>query len=123
MRAPWWWWAELTRRLLPPRDAENQQMANSVPTLTGLTTPVTFLENTVNAAPQIIDADVTFTDPDNNFNGGALTVTGVLAEDTVAIRNQGSGAGQIGVAGSDITFGGSVIGSFAGGAGSTLSVT
>ena len=30
-------------------------MANSVPTLTGLTTPVTFVENTVNAAPQIID--------------------------------------------------------------------
>ena len=50
-------------------------MANSVPILTGLTTPVTFLENTVNGAPQIIAADVTFTDPDNNFNGGALTVT------------------------------------------------
>jgi hypothetical protein len=40
-------------------------MANSVPTLTGLDTPVTFLENTVNAALQIIDGDVTFTDPDN----------------------------------------------------------
>jgi hypothetical protein len=47
-------------------------MANTIPTLTGLTTPVTFLENTVNATPQIIAADVTFTDPDNNFNGGAL---------------------------------------------------
>jgi hypothetical protein len=98
-------------------------MANSVPTLTGLATPVTFPENTVNATPQIIDADVTFTDADNNFDTGALTVTGLLAQDTVAIRNQGAGAGEIGVAGSDITFGGSVIGSFAGGAGSTLSVT
>ena len=98
-------------------------MANSVPTLTGLTTPVTFLENTVNATPQLIDADVTFTDADNNFDTGALTVTGLLAQDTVAIRNQGTGAGEIGVAGSDITFGGSVIGSFAGGAGSTLAVT
>ncbi len=38
-------------------------MANSVPTLTGLTTLVTFLENTVNAAPQIIDADVTSPTP------------------------------------------------------------
>jgi hypothetical protein len=68
-------------------------MANSVPVLTGLTSPVTFLENTVNAAPQIIAADVAFSDPDNNFNGGTLTVTGLLSEDTVAIRNQGAGAG------------------------------
>jgi hypothetical protein len=98
-------------------------MANSVPTLTGLTTPVTFLENTVNAAPQIIAADVTFTDADNNFDGGTLTVAGLLAQDTVAIRNQGTGAGQIGVSGSDVSFGGSVIGSFAGGAGSTFTVT
>ena len=45
-----------------------RSMANSVPTLTGLATPVTFLENTVNATPQIIDADVTFTDADNNFD-------------------------------------------------------
>jgi hypothetical protein len=79
-------------------------MANSVPTLTGLTTPVTFLEDTVNGAPQIINADVTFTDPDNNFNGGALMVSGLLAQDTVAIRNQGVGAGQIGVAGSNVSF-------------------
>src|SRR4029079_19118218 len=98
-------------------------MANSVPTLTGLTTPMTFLENTANGAPQIIAADVTFTDPDNNFNGGALTLTGLLAEDTVAIRNQGAGAGQIGISGSSVTFGGTVIGSFTGGAGSTLTVT
>jgi VCBS repeat-containing protein len=98
---------------------------NSVPTLTGLATPVTFLENTVNAAAQIIAADVTFTftDPDSNFDTGTLTVAHLLAEDTVAIRNQGTGAGQIGVAGSDVTFGGTLIGSFAGGAVSTLTVT
>jgi len=98
-------------------------MANSKPILTGLATPVTFLENTVNAAPQIIDADVTFTDVDNNFDGGTLTVTGLLAEDSVAIRNQGTGAGQIGISGGNVTFGGTVIGSFTGGAGSTFSVT
>ena len=69
-------------------------MANSVPTLTGLATPVTFLENTVNGAAQIIDADVTFTDPDNNFTGGTLTVTGLLAQDPVAIRNQGHRVGR-----------------------------
>jgi len=98
-------------------------MANSVPTLTGLATPVTFLENTVNGAPQIIAANVTFTDADNNFDTGALTVAHLLAQDTVAIRNQGSGAGEIGIAGSNVSFGGTVIGSFAGGAGSTFTVT
>ncbi len=33
----------------------------TTPTITGLTTSVTFAENTVNATPQIIDNDVTFT--------------------------------------------------------------
>jgi hypothetical protein len=98
-------------------------MANSAPTLNGLTTAVTFDENTVNATPQLIDADVTFTDPDNNFTGAALTVTGLLAEDTVAIRNVGTAAGEIGVSGSSITFGGVTIGSFTGGAGGILTVT
>ena len=33
----------------------------------------------------------------------------------LAIRNQGTGAGQIGVSGSDVTFGGTIIGTFTGG--------
>ena len=98
-------------------------MANSVPTLTGLITPVTFLENTVNATPQLLDTGVTFSDPDNNFINGNLTVSGLLAQDTVAIRNQGTSAGEIGVSGNNVSFGGTVIGSFVGGAGSTLTVT
>ena len=57
-------------------------MANSVPTLTGLDTPVTFLENTVNAAPQIIDGNVAFADANGDFSGGTLTVSNLLAEDT-----------------------------------------
>jgi hypothetical protein len=32
-------------------------MANSTPTLTGLDTPFTFLENTVNVGPQVINAE------------------------------------------------------------------
>jgi len=107
-------------------------MAYAVPILTGLTTPVTFLENAVNAAPQLIDAHVSFTAAGNptNFNGGTLTVTGLLPEDTVAIRNQGTSFSQIGISGSNVTFGPvvlgggvTVIGSFAGGDGSTLTVT
>ena len=41
----------------------------------------------------------------------------------MAIRNQGIGAGQIGVSGTDISYGGTIIGSFAGGVGGTLTVT
>src|SRR5207249_390473 len=39
--------------------------------------------------------------------------------DRLEIRNQGTGAGQIGVSGSNVTFGGVAIGSFTGGAGTT----
>ena len=56
-----------------------------------------------------------------NFDTGTLTVSFVAgsdsAEDVLAIRNQGSGAGQIGIAGSNMTYGGTTIGSFAGGSG------
>ena len=48
---------------------------------------VTFAENSVNLTPQVIDSSVTFTDPDNNFNGGVLTVRGLLAEDSVSIAS------------------------------------
>ena len=72
---------------------------NDAPSLTGLAPSVTFLENTVNATPQLLDANVTFSDADNNFNGGTLLVAGLLAEDIVSIRNQGSAAGEIGLAG------------------------
>ncbi len=93
------------------------------PVLTGLTTAVTFAENTVNATPQLLDADVTFTDSDGDYDGGTLTITGLLAEDTLSVRNEGSGAGQIGLSGANVTFGGVIIGTLAGGAGSTLTIT
>ena len=97
-------------------------MAN--PTITDLTTSVTFGENTVNAAPQIIDNDVTFTAPEDNFDGGMLTVSGIPAEDIVSINDQGTGAGQIGFSGGDVTYGGTVIGTATGGsAGMELIVT
>ncbi len=57
----------------------------TAPTLTGLAPSITFAENTVNTTPQVIDSDVTFSDAEGNFNGGALTVSGLLAEDRVSI--------------------------------------
>jgi uncharacterized protein (DUF2141 family) len=95
----------------------------AIPTLTGFAPSVTFLENTVNATPQLLDGDVTFTDPDNNFTGGTLVVSGLLAEDVVSIRNQGTGAGLIGFSAGSVTFGGVAIGTATGGAGGTLTVT
>src|SRR5712664_3180178 len=99
-------------------------MTNAIPKLTGLGPSVTFLENTVNATPQLIDSNVTFTDPDNNFTNGTLTVNGLLAEDTVSIKNIGGGSGQIGFSGGDVSYEGTVIGTVTGGtAGADLTVT
>lgn len=67
---------------------------------------------------------LTLADPDNfNFSGGEITVS-ILNQnqnqffgktDKLSIRNQGKGAGLIGVSGTKITFSGVVIGTFKGG--------
>ena len=91
---------------------------NDAPTLTGLD-DVTFAENTVNAAPQVIDAAVVFDDADSaNLNGGNLTVvysTGGTAQDQLSFQN----VGGITVSGSTVSFGGNPIGTIAGGSGGT----
>jgi CSLREA domain-containing protein len=76
------------------------------------------------AALTPVDAggDATVGDVDSpDFDGGALTVGivsgGDAAEDVLAIRHQGFGAGQIGVSGATVSFGGVAIGSVSGGSG------
>lgn len=98
---------------------------NDPPMLTGLTASVAFLENEVNAAPRLLFPDVTFRDVEGNFDGGTLVISGLLAEDTVSIRDQGLGAGKIGYdAGTGVvTFGGLAIGTASAGSGITLTVT
>jgi hypothetical protein len=57
-----------------------------------------------------------------NFAGGTLTeslVANAFAGDRLGIRNQGTAAGQIGVVGSNVEYGGIVIGTATGGAGAT----
>lgn len=55
----------------------------------------------------------------SNFDTGTLTVRFAAgsdsAEDVLSIRNQGTSAGQTGISGSDVTFGGTIIGTFTGG--------
>lgn len=76
--------------------------------------------NYVLAAPAIdIDTTATIADPDSlNFDTGVLTVSLAAngsADDVLEVRNEGTGAGQIGLSGSNVTFGGITIGTFTGG--------
>ena len=50
---------------------------------------------------------------------GRLQRRAASAEDRLEIRNEGTGAGQIGVSGANVTFGGTTIGTFTGGTGTT----
>ncbi|WP_145302956.1 DNRLRE domain-containing protein [Crateriforma conspicua] len=57
---------------------------------------------------------------DANVDGAVITVEitgGGVATDALAIRNEGTGLGQFGVSGGDITYEGTMIGSFTGGDG------
>ena len=68
--------------------------------------------------------NATVTDTDStDFAGGKLTVSFLSgndpAKDILAVRNQGGGAGQIGVSGSNVLYGGTVIGTWSGGTGGT----
>jgi hypothetical protein len=87
---------------------------NSTPTLTGLNSPAAFAEDTIKNTPTIIDSAVVFNDTDGgDFATGSLTVTyssGGGVQDQLSVRNQGTGAGQIGVSGSNVSYGGVVIG-------------
>ncbi|MBK7954247.1 MAG: hypothetical protein IPK02_09950 [Candidatus Accumulibacter sp.] len=95
-----------------PRQA-NPDLADFVGT-------VTFDENVVNGGLQVIDAAVSLSDSDSaNFNGGRLDLyylTGAAAQDQLGVLDQGAGAGQIGVAGNTVSYGGTPIGTISGGA-------
>ncbi len=96
------------------------------PELEGLPSQVTFLEDTLNAAPQLLDTTgaVAVSDADSaNFDGGQLIVSrltdfgsasqfGFDAEqqEQLGIRNQGNNAGEVGVSGAVISYGGVAIG-------------
>ncbi len=74
---------------------------------------------TENAIPVILSGIAGITDPDSaDFDTGVLSigiVSGGTALDKIGIRNQGTGAGQIGLTGNDVTYGGVVIGTKSGG--------
>lgn len=81
------------------------------------------LSYTENDPASPISPAATVTDADStDFNGGSLTASFTAngtAADQLAVRNEGSGAGQIGVSGANITYGGTTIGTFSGGTNGT----
>lgn len=93
---------------------------NAVPVISNVNgDAVTYVEG---GGPVKLDAsqNALVSDTDStDFDGGKLTVAivtnNVTAQDVLTIVNQGNGAGQIGVSGSVVSYGGVAIGSFTGG--------
>ena len=89
---------------------------NNDPTIGAFDTTISYVEN---GLPVILDTNATVVDVDLvDFEDGILTVSltaNASADDRLEIRNQGTGANQIGVNVDEITFGGVVIGTFSGG--------
>ena len=101
---------------------QNWQAALAQPTITGLV--FDRLDYLPNAGALRLDqgGNAVVIDGDSpDFDGGSLTVSitnnNDPADDVLAIANQGTNAGEIGVSGSDVTYGGVVIGTVAGGTG------
>jgi Ca2+-binding RTX toxin-like protein len=111
------------RRSSPPGDRIEDKNRMAAPAISGLD-DVTFLENTVNTTPQIIDSSVSFSDADEDFNTGTLTVSGVLAEDTISIHSVGNNPGEISYNSGtgEVSYGGVVFGIVTGGVGADLTI-
>ncbi|MCK5831800.1 MAG: DUF4347 domain-containing protein, partial [Methylococcales bacterium] len=88
---------------------------NDIPVISNFEPAASYTEN---SAPIVLVPTATIIDVDNHdFDGGTLTVgyVGTVSVlDITDIRHQGNAAGEIGVSGSDVSYGGTVIGTFAG---------
>ena len=86
--------------------------------------PTSYVEN---AAPLLFAQTSTLTDPNSlNFDQGSLIVSmalGDIVNDRLAIRHVGNGAGQIGLLGNTVQYGGVPIGFWSGGNAAPLFVT
>jgi hypothetical protein len=93
---------------------------NSAPVLSGVGGTSNYTEN---AAATLVATAGVVSDADNlNFARGVLTVkvsANANANDRLAISHQGNAAGQIGIEGANVKYGGVKIGTFSGGSGST----
>jgi len=108
------------------------KLDNDAPVMTAATLGGTYTEQ--NAAPlQFISGAISVSDPDSPLNfyintaavAGSLTVAldGYQTGDTLSVVHQGNGAGQIGVVGNTISYGGTAIATTSGGNGAPLVIT
>lgn len=101
----------------------NVEAVNSPPEVV---LPAIAIAVTEGQAPALLDAAARCTDDDSpTMPGGLLTValhSGGTADDELSIRHQGTEAGEIGFAGSVVTFGGVRIGTWSGGSAGTALV-
>ncbi len=92
------------------------QRASSPPVVSVDAAALAYTENDL---ATVIAPSATVSDADSaNFASGSLSVylsSNGTVNDRLAISHQGSAAGQIGVSGSDVSYGGILIGSFSGG--------
>lgn len=93
---------------------------NEAPVLTFISGDVNYAEN---AGPVVVSASASVSDVDSpDFSGGRMVVSfsaNGQAEDRIALANQGTGAGQVGLSGSNVTYGGTLVGTWSGGVGGT----
>ena len=99
------------------------KLSQTAPNLTVSATPLSYTEND---PATVIDPTATVTDPDStDFDRGTLTVSysaSGTADDRLAVRNQGTGSGQISISANAVSYEGTVIGTITGGTGTTALV-
>jgi len=103
---------------MPVSTSLTVQPVNAPPVVTLPGGGVTWAEGAVAVA---IAPAGTISDPDSaTFSGGSLTVSVTDAQggEVLSVRDDGNGAGQIGVSGGTVSFGGVAIGTLSGGGGS-----
>jgi acetyl esterase/lipase len=90
---------------------------NAAPTLTNLLASQQWVENGV---PLFVAKTARVWEDSADFNGGTLTIANVNGDsrDRLQLWNVGDGAGQIGISGNTIRYGGATIGTYTGGVGS-----
>jgi Ca2+-binding RTX toxin-like protein len=91
---------------------------NKAPVIGAFDGTVTYV---INDSPILLDTDVSVVDLDSvNLAGGQLSVeisANKYGTDVLGIRHVGTAAGQIGINGSNVTYGGTIIATFTGGTG------